>query len=106
MSYFGGLLSPSLTKSIKYFSFLSFFSFFPRDQIYRVYLDNYRRKKKVKEKWALALALGDTLLLNILGVLVSCYFKVMSKYMQSKLYADGTLIMWKAYSIGMTFLIG
>ena len=65
-------------------------------------------KKKVKEKWALALALslGDTLLLNILGVLVSCYFKVMSKYMQSKLYADGTLIMWKAYSIGMTFLIG
>ena len=106
MSYFGGLLSPSLTKSIKYFSFLSFFIFFLVTKSIESILIITGEKKKVKEKWALALALGDTLLLNILGVLVSCYFKVMSKYMQSKLYADGTLIMWKAYSIGMTFLIG
>ena len=34
----------------------------------------------------MALALGNTLLPNMLGVLVTCYFKVMSKYMQSKLY--------------------
>ena len=47
------------------------------------------KDKKVKEKRALAL--GETILPNILGVLVSCYYKGMSKYMQSKLY-DPTIL--------------
>ena len=54
----------------------------------------------------MALALGDTLLPNILGVLITRYFKVMSKYMQSKLYVIVQYKDVKGLLYRMTFLKG